>query len=184
MIGRGKLARLTAQEIAQRVEYRDGQFYWLPRADETFSRKVWADRWNDRFAYKPLTYKAHSKGYHQIRIDGFIYQAHRVIWALQFGEWPTGELDHINGDVTDNRIENLRDVTKSINMRNQKLRKDNTSGMPGVCWSVERGMWRVNVATPDRRHYVGQFERLEDAIAARKAAQLRHGFTGRHGCAA
>lgn len=73
---------------------------------------------------------------------------HRAVWALVNGEWPTDVIDHINGNTRDNRIENLRCVTQSLNMQNQrKARSDSSSGLLGavrVC--MKRGTkWRAQL---------------------------------------
>jgi hypothetical protein len=59
-----------------------------------------------------------SNGYISINVDGRKIYAHRIVWLLCKGEWPTNYIDHINGNKADNRIENLRDVSASDNIRN------------------------------------------------------------------
>lgn len=62
-----------------------------------------------------------SSGYLQIRFKNKRYLTHRVAWYLHYGVWPTGQIDHINGIKTDNKIINLRDVTQSQNLLNKKM---------------------------------------------------------------
>jgi len=102
--------------------------------------------------------------------------AHRVAWALHYGEWPKHEIDHINGNKRDNRIQNLRDVPHLLNQRNRGLRADNTSGADGVSW-MKAGFWRVTVAGK----YLGIFKDFEAAVAARKSAEQAHGYHVNHG---
>lgn len=171
----------TPQLVRSIIRYDGTNFYWVSQPLEMFANeKSWA-AWNRLHAGQMVKVKRQTNGYNGVRIHRALIMVHRLIWVLHHGQWPKFEIDHINGDHTDNRIENLRDVPKSINMRNQKRRSDNTSGMPGVCWCAERRKWRVNIGTTARRVYVGQFARQEDAIAARKAAQAQYGFTARHG---
>lgn len=173
---------LPSPELVRACVRFDGEhFYWRHRTDSLFKTAMARDIWNRRFPGQRITIKRMRNGYDAIRIHSTLILIHRLIWVLHYGEWPKGELDHINGDIRDNRIENLRDVNKSFNMRNQYLRKDNTSGMPGVVWCKGHKSWRVNVATPERRHYIGSFKTKEEAIQARLDAQVRLGFTARHG---
>jgi hypothetical protein len=88
------------------------------------------ERLNDLFVcdpdtgqlYKKVGHKNH-EGYVYVYVDGKQYFAHRIIWKLETGREPEGVIDHINGETSDNRIENLRDVTHTENMRNRRSRK-------------------------------------------------------------
>ena len=94
------------------------------------------------------------------------------------GRWPT-EIDHANGRPGDNRWDNLLDRDHSANMRNGALRRDNTSGFPGI--RVRSGRWRAEITVAGRRHHLGCFATIEAAIAARDAAERRNGFSLGHG---
>lgn len=84
-------------------------------------------------------------GYTQIQIDGVIFYAHRLAWLFVYGTWPTGPVDHINGERSDNRIANLRDATASINAQNQRRpRSDNKSGYLGVSLHSD-GKWQARI---------------------------------------
>jgi hypothetical protein len=123
-------------------------------------------------------------GYRRGCFQGREYYAHRVAWALHTGAWPKGEIDHINGDKADNRIANLREVTKVENSRNMPLPANNTSGHIGVAWSKSDKRWTAYIKVGGRRRYLGNFLEKDDAIAARKAAEVRFGFHPNHGRAA
>ena len=82
------------------------------------------------------------------------YKAHRVIWKMVYGSDPH-YIDHINGDRTDNRISNLRSVTKAQNNRNKRLRSDNKSGVTGVHWYNPRNKWRVDVRYNGKTKHIG-----------------------------
>lgn len=174
----------TPERVHSLVRYDGQQFHWLPRPRTYFKREGDWKGWNTRHANKPVIIKKMLNGYHGIRIDGALILIHRAIWVLHYGEWPKGELDHINGDKADNRIENLRDCTKSENMRNQKLRSDSTSGFPGVHFDKERGQWAARIGLNGGWTHLGRFNRKADAIAARKAAESEYGFSELHGRAA
>lgn len=95
------------------------------------------------------------------------------------GYWPELQIDHINGDVTDNRISNLREVSASVNGQNCKRRHDNTTGVTGV--SRTKNSFRAEICVAGKRHRLGQFRSIEQAIAARKLAEREMGFHENHG---
>lgn len=118
-----------------------------------------------------------------IKIEGVRYKfmAHRIAWILFYGSPPKGEIDHINGDRSDNRIANLRDVSRSENCRNASKRKDNKSGVSGVYWDKHASAWRAMVRHEGRRHYVGVYGDLKAAALAVSAFRSSRGFSERHG---
>ena len=102
---------------------------------------------------------------------------------MVYGKFPPKslEIDHINQNRLDNRIENLRVVTKSINLQNQKLSSNNTSGHIGVCWIKDANKWRAAIGVDGKLIYLGNYARIEDAIAVRKQAEKHHDFSPLHG---
>ena len=123
-------------------------------------------------------------GYFVGKINGRFVRAHRVAWALAQGEWPDGDIDHINGDRGDNRIANLRVVARAENNKNRALHSNNKSGVHGVSWHRKSNSWQTQIKVNGERHYLGQFPTLEAAAAARKAAEEKFGFHPGHGKAA
>lgn len=107
------------------------------------------------------------------------YAAHRLAWLYMTGAWPVGEIDHINGDTGDNRFANLRDATPSQNQYNQKIPKNNKSGVKGLFWIERLKKWRACVAATTQNGfngYLGIYSSRDDAIAAIKAGRrLLHG---------
>ncbi len=117
-------------------------------------------------------------GYVQFQYQGQTYKAHRVIWLCIHGCWP-GELDHINGNRADNRIENLREVTRQENLRNQKVRINSSTGVMGVTRDGKK--WRARIRVNGKFIHLGYFDAMEGAVAARKAADIKYGFHENHG---
>lgn len=120
------------------------------------------------------------EGYVIIGLSGIRYRAHRIIIAMVFGYFPD-QVDHIDGNRSNNRIENLRAVNNQQNARNQKIRKNNTSGAMGVCWHKRYGKWVSYIRVDGKAKYLGGFDAIEDAIEARRKADVDNGFHANHG---
>ena len=113
------------------------------------------------------------RGYKYIKIDGKDYRAHRLAWLYVYGEFPDDIIDHMNRDRADNRISNLRIVTQSVNSKNGKIRKNNTSGITGVYWYKPTQKWLALASINKKLTRLGLFDTIEEAIAARKAAEKK-----------
>lgn len=137
-------------------------------------------RWNSRWA-EVAAGRISQCGYSQVSIYGKRYPAHRIIWAMEYGVWPNGEIDHIDGNRLNNRLNNLREVSRTENSRNMALRVDSTSGATGVCWDKNRNKWIAQIRVNRLRINLGRFAVFEDALNARKAAEVRYGFHDNHG---
>ncbi len=171
------------EEVAQLVDYdpETGSMVWRRREGAS-------KQWNTRFAgrecgttsvygYRVLGYKSTSGKAHYIRV-------HRLAWFICHGMPPKHEIDHFNRDKLDNCINNLRDVSHAVNMRNSSLRSNNTSGTTGVHWKSGRGKWEAKVKLNCKHHYLGLFDDISEAEAAVKAFRAKHCFTETHGEAA
>lgn len=110
-----------------------------------------------------------------------VLKAHRIAWVIYHGREPNGQIDHVNGDKSDNRIANLRDVSQEINQRNVGRTANNTSGCAGVYWHARDRRWRATIMVDGKHISLGGYPDKEGAVEARKQAQLRYGFTDRHG---
>lgn len=110
-------------------------------------------------------------GYVVIRLDTVLYKAHRLAWLYKHGEWPSKNIDHINQDKSDNRLENLRLADQSVNMHNTKVRSTNKSGVTGVSWRADRNKWNARIKVGYKNFNLGLFDKMEDAVAARKKAE-------------
>lgn len=136
---------------------------------------------NARFLGKPALTANVGNGYLHGEIVGHRVLAHRVVWAFVHGEWPDGQIDHINGDRADNRIANLRVVTAAGNAQNLALRLSNKSGAHGVTFCKRRSKWRARVNVFGSERHLGEFRNIEDAIRARKLAEQALGYHPNHG---
>lgn len=112
-----------------------------------------------------------NNGYALIRINKKNYAAHRLAWLYMYGAWPTFEIDHINMVRHDNRICNLREVTRFQNSQNTGLNSNNTSGHKGVHWDTTNSKWKGQIRLNGKRFSLGYFINLNDAILARKQAE-------------
>lgn len=158
-----------------------GGMFWLQRPKYHFKGTKGYNLWKTRFAGKAPG-SLDQKGYKRIPINGKVYRAHRLAWAVYYGEHPDGEVDHINGDPADNRIANLRVVKGSQNSRNQKRRKDNKTGIPGVSWWPSREKWQAKIGIgKSKSKSLGFFETKDEAIAARRAAEIILDYHPNHG---
>jgi HNH endonuclease len=138
-------------------------------------------RWNSIWAGVRAFTADNGQGYRYGKLFGRHYRAHRIIWAVAYGEWPNGHIDHINGDRSDNRLDNLRVVTPSENQRNQKRASNNTSGVTGVFWLKAAQKWSAQITVGGRNKHIGLFNAFEDAVSARKSAEVEFGFHANHG---
>lgn len=123
-----------------------------------------------------------SYGYTKIGIDGKRYQAQRLAWLYVHSAWPPHLIDHVNGDMLDNRIANLRLATPSENQQNRHgLQVRNTSGVTGVQWLKEREQWYAEIMINRERKRLGSFDTKEAAIEARsRAEKIFHPFKQGH----
>ena len=121
-------------------------------------------------------------GYRHLKIDEKNYRIHRLIFLYHHGYLTPGmDIDHIDGDKTNNRIENLRQVTKTQNQQNSKMRSTNTSGVKGVSWFNASGKWKAQLLVEKRLIYLGLHDTIEEAEKVIKEAREKyHGEYSRH----
>ena len=120
-------------------------------------------------------------GYIRLDYNYHSYLGHRVAWFLHYGEWPEGQVDHINGIRDDNRICNLRCVTNIENSRNAGVRKANTSGYVGVGVHKATGTWQAYINIDGVRKNLGIFRCVTSAAIAREKASIAAGYHPNHG---
>ena len=115
----------------------------------------------------------HTAGYLEGTIDGKRYYLHRLAYFYMNGTWPVGMIDHINRDRRDNRIENLRDVTPQGNTTNSSIKSTNKTGVKGVHICKRSQKYIAQITVDYKCIHLGSFDLLENAIAARRKAEMR-----------
>lgn len=121
------------------------------------------------------------KGYINIRVKGQAYKAHRLAYLYVNGSFPEKQIDHINHIRDDNRINNLRVVDRSENLKNQTKYSRNTSGHNGISWAKHLKKWRARIQVNGKPICLGVYKNKKDAIKARKEADIKYGFHKNHG---
>ena len=124
----------------------------------------------------PVGSKSH--GYLTTRVNNKLLRVHRIIWKLLYNEEPE-QIDHINGIRDDNRLCNLRPATNQLNSMNKAMRYDNTSGINGI--RFQDNAWRADIRVNGKARYLGRYKTKEEAIKARKEAEVKYGFSVLHG---
>lgn len=158
----------------------DGSLEWRKRGAAWFKRERDKNCWNACNAGKYACNHLEANGYLSGTILGSKYMTHRVVWALKTGRWPERQIDHINGDKTDNRISNLRDVSPVENSRNKKMPVTNTSGHIGVFRSPTGWYSQIRNET-GQKISLGYFDSFNAAVAARSSAEKEFGYHPNHG---
>jgi hypothetical protein len=144
---------LTAARLRELVEYRDGQLFWRDGYGRTRG---------------PVGSRAGRHGRQQVHIDGVARYVHRLVWLYHHGTWPDGQIDHINGDKHDHRIENLRVATNAENAQNRNMRgvtferRQRSSGRP----------WRARIMVDGKSISLGYFATEAEAMTEYQRAKL------------
>lgn len=121
-------------------------------------------------------------GYIQIKIKKRLYRAHRLAWLYVYGVMPTKEIDHIDHDRTNNKISNLREVTRQQNSKNTKIRSDNKSGVTGVNWNKKTFKWYARIHDESGcEEHLGYFNNFDEARQARLKAESKYNYHANHG---
>ena len=159
---------------------RTGEFRWRNRPPSHFRSAHEYGRWNTRFARTIAGATDKATRYRRILINARAYKAHRIAWLLICGEPLPAEIDHIDGDRGNNRIDNLRAATKLENGANSRIRPDNKTGFKGV-FRLTDGRFRAKININYKQIHIGYFATLEEAAEARRAAAIRlNGEFARH----
>jgi hypothetical protein len=157
-----------------------GTLVWKHRPASHFSSDFQFRRWNSRYAGTPALASRNQEGYLTGALDGIAYQAHRIIWKLVTGQDPA-YVDHIDGERSNNAWSNLRNVTQRSNALNQKRPQNNSSGVIGVYYKPRFRTWIARICVNRKQVNLGSFSGFEEAVAARKAAEVLYGFHTNHG---
>lgn len=145
----------------QVFEYRQGQLFWKEPTNPK------------RTPVGTLAGTVSKRGYVHIQYKRKIYKGHYLVYLMHTGQ-SCKLLDHINGVLTDNKIENLRPATVAQNQRNAALRKDNSSGVKNVSWHSRLGKWGVQLSVGRKIKHFGYYDDLGLAAQAAQKARLAH----------
>lgn len=166
----------TVSELAALLHYdpSSGRFFWKPREKTQFGGVNGFKKFNGLYAGKEALTNLSQYGYRRGTVLRRCVLAHRVAWALFYGEHPLGPIDHINGVRCDNRIANLRLASVAENSRNTKGRKA-TSQFKGVSL-LKNGQWHARIVVDGCAHLAGNFNSEEEAAFAHdRLAEKLHG---------
>lgn len=157
---------VSVNELMEYLKYSDGKLIWIKsRSNRT-----------------PVGSEAgsmHKSGYKVFGFFGFDFKVHRVIWAISNGKWPEMYVDHINGNTSDNRIENLREASTCENTRNMKKPSHNTSGIKGVGFCKQTGKYTAWIWVNNKKIWLGRHATKEEARKAYlEASNHYHGDFG------
>ena len=152
-----------AERFNQAFEYRDGKLYWKISNSNAISVGQEAGT-------------EYSRGYRRVYFNGKTWGTHRIVWIMFNGDIPSGvQIDHINGEASDNRIENLRMATNTQNCQNRRMRPTNT-GIRNVSYVAKEKKYKVSIQAAGKRIYCGRFDDLELAeLVAIEARDKYHG---------
>ena len=169
-----------------RYDIDTGKLFWRERPLDFFKDGQQSalhnhTAWNARYSGKEAFTATRCGGYFTGAVFGRMLRAHRVAWAIHYGEWPKDQIDHINGDPKDNRINNLRCVNNQQNGQNTKLHATNTSGYSGVSWHKIAKKWSATYWEHGKSQYIGLFVDKSEAIEAVKRERKRIGYHENHG---
>ncbi len=164
-----KVQLIPKAHLREIFEYRDGALFWKNNPDK-------GNRWNAQHAGNKVGWLG-PLGYTEVCLVPTVRNGltkirnislHRLIFCFHHGYYPP-QVDHISGDRTDNRIENLRAALSHQNCANRRIQRTNTTGVPGVRLHKD-GHYEVRVQFAGKRHQVGSFKTLEEARIAHLTA--------------
>lgn len=166
---------IYAEDVRKYFEYKEGRLYWKYKEVNTKQDKIF----NSSRGGKPAG-GVDANGYIAIRVNRKLYTEHQLVWAYFNGYFPKETIDHVNHIRNDNRIENLREIPKEMQMYNTKLSKNNTSGHNGISWYKRDKKWVVNIMV-NYKNIHRRCQTLEEAIRIRDELYHLYGFHENHG---
>jgi hypothetical protein len=180
-INKEKHATLDRSTLQKLVEY-------SPETGEMW-RIIKFDAWGNSTKIRKLITGKNNRGYRWVsfRLNGTrqTFLVHRLAFLWMLEKHPMNEIDHINGDRDDNRWVNLRECSPFENSRNQGTRIDNTSGVRGVNYNTSskskaKARWVARISHMGERILLGNFLTFEEAVSARKQAEIYYGYHNNH----
>lgn len=179
-----RVDHITSEILNELLDYDEltGELTWKHRHPDWSATPSHSKMWNTKFAgKKALSYKD-TKGYLCGNVLYKLQRTHRVIWCMVTGGWPENDIDHIDGDRTNNKWSNLRSVTKYENKRNMSIRSDNSTGVVGVSWDTRKLKWSVRITDTDSNHkFKGYFSDFNQAAEVRKYWEGVYKYHENHG---
>jgi hypothetical protein len=149
---------ITQERVRELFLYKDGSLFWRVRR-----QGVRADG--------SMAGGCDSNGYLRMQIDGKSYKAHRLIFLYHHGYIPENDIDHIDRNRSNNKIENLREASRSCNLRNSTQQSQTSSGVKGLTWNKSRQKWKAQIVVHGASKYLGLYSDFTEATAHRLAAE-------------
>ena len=143
------MAELTQEYLLERFEYREGELFYRYKA----GRKIMV---GDKVGCR------RKDGYIKTCVNSKQFHVHRLIFLMHHGYLPNS-VDHIDGNPSNNKIENLRGCEHRLNIVNQKIRANSTSKVKGVTWDKVNKRWCAGFTFKDKNYWLGRFDSLDDA---------------------
>lgn len=152
-------AKITQELIQQLFNYNSetGDLKWK-RAPYTKSKKG-------------LIVRTKRNGYYTVKIYGKDYLVHRIIWLYVYGYFPENDIDHIDRNRINNKISNLREVSRQCNQRNVGLRRNNKTGIIGISFNTINFVWLASISVNNKYYNLGQYRDYTEAVCVRLAAE-------------
>lgn len=174
---------LTRSDLEIHLEYhpKEGHFTWKPKPDSNHRNRL-VGKIAGGTKYKNKRYARIDIPGGETRVSVLI---HYLVWFFETGSWPgpKDQLDHRDGDKTNNRFSNLRLVTHAENSRNRKITANNSSGFKGIslCKKNKNKPYRVSITYNKKLYFLGSYATLEEAKEVRRKAELKYyGEFSRH----
>ena len=160
---------VTQEQLKEYFHYSDGTLIWKKTISKNTERLI-----------GKVAGSITDSGYWCVVLERKKYYAHRLIFLYHHGYIPDC-IDHINGNKTDNRIENLRESTQQQNCFNANKKSTNTSGVKGISWHKQSKKWRAECCVNYKNHYLGLYDDMSEAISVlEKFRNSSHGEFAKH----
>lgn len=169
MIGKHK-TDLSANELKRHVEYDPltGIFTRLMKEPSTRLARTW----NTRYGGQPAGW-TNERGYVEVSINGKVHLGHRLAWLYMTGEWPVAEVDHVNGEPSDNRWANLRAASRRQNAMNTKIRSHSKTGVKGVHYYPQWDRYQAKITVAGHCKSLGYYATADEAGSVYQEAAKR-----------